>query len=64
MVLIGMIVSAFFMNVFSVSSDAMLHCFVLDEELSENGTATHNPPEDLAEFVNREREHDPMSKSK
>lgn len=61
MVLIGMVVAAFFMNVFSISSDAMLHCFILDEELSENGTASHDPPEELVEFVDREREFDPAA---
>lgn len=49
------------MQVFSVSSDALLHCFVLDEELSENGQATHNPPAELAEFVGEERGYDPKT---
>jgi len=61
MCLIGMVVAAFFMNVFSISSDAMLHCFILDEELSENGQATHNPPEELSDFINNEREYDPKA---
>jgi hypothetical protein len=62
--LIGILVGIFFMDVFAVSSDALLHCFVLDEELSENGTATHNPPEELSDFVGRERDFDPKAAKK
>lgn len=57
--IIGIIVGIFFMDVFSTSSDAMLHCFVLEEELNENGKATHGP-EELAEFLENER--DPHAK--
>ena len=61
MAIVGVVIAIFFMWVFSISNDAMLHCFILDEELSENGTATHKPPEELAEFVNNEREFDPKT---
>jgi hypothetical protein len=49
------------MNVFSVSSDALLHCFVLDEELSASGQATHKTCPELAPFVQDEREYDPKT---
>lgn len=61
MACIGLVVGIYFMNVFSTSSDALLHCFVLDEELSENGKATHNPPEELQEFITNERDFDPRA---
>jgi len=62
--IIGILIGSFFMQVFSTSSDAMLHCFILDEELSENGQATHDPPEELSCFVSDERKFDPKSERK
>ncbi|MCP4649556.1 MAG: CTL/SLC44 family protein [PVC group bacterium] len=62
--IIGVLVGVFFMEVFSLSADAMLHCFILDEELSAGGKASHDPPEELSEFVTRERDYDPKAENK
>lgn len=56
MSLIGLVIGSIFMEIFNVSGDAMLHCFILDEELNENNHGIHKPPADLQEFVANERD--------
>lgn len=53
MVFIGFVVGAITMSLYGMSGDAMMHCFLLDEEL--NGNPEH-APEELHNFMNTERE--------
>jgi hypothetical protein len=53
MVLIGFIVGAVSMGVYGTSGDAMMHCFLLDEEIHDVPRQSH--PE-LQSFLNEERE--------
>lgn len=54
MFLIGWVIAGVSMNLYGISGDAMLHCFLLDEELN-NKVPKHSPPE-LQGFIKEERD--------
>ena len=51
--IIGLIIGAISMGIYGTSGDAMMHCFLLDEELN-NKTPKHTP-EELQTFIDEER---------
>ncbi len=51
--LIGFIVGAVCMGIYGTSGDAMMHCYILDEEI--NDKIPKNSSDKLKEFVDRER---------
>jgi hypothetical protein len=51
---IAYVIAALFMMVYGMACDSILHCFLADEELQEDGTTMH-APEPLSEFMNKER---------
>ncbi len=53
MVFIGFIVGCISMGVYGTSADAMMHCFLLDEEIHDVPKQSHPA---LADFLNEERE--------
>lgn len=53
MVMIGMIVGSVFMSIYGMSGDALMHSFLLDEEL--NSGNPQNTPDELRSFMNEER---------
>lgn len=54
MVLIGWIVGSITMSIYGMSGDALLHCFILDEEL--NNKLVKHSPEELRTFIQDERD--------
>ena len=53
MILIGFIVGVISMGVYGTSADAMMHCFLLDEEIHDVARQSHPA---LSNFLNEERE--------
>jgi hypothetical protein len=49
---IGFVMGVIFMAIYGTSGDAMMHCFLLDEELNGNPKLT---PEELQTFMDDER---------
>jgi len=54
MVMVGFMVSTITMNIYGMSGDAMMHCFLLDEEL--NQKLPKHTPEQLQSFIKAERD--------
>jgi len=51
-VFIAYLLASIFLSVFSFSSTAILHCFIIDSELSgKNGKASMHTPESLKNFI-------------
>lgn len=53
MVMIGFIIGGISMSVFGMSGDALMHSFLLDEELNDRNP--QNSPDELQSFINEER---------
>jgi len=54
MTLVGWLIGSLIMNIYGMSSDAMLHSFLLDEDKN-GGTAKCKCPEKLKTFMSEER---------
>lgn len=54
MILIGFIVSVVSMGIYGTSGDAMMHCFLLDEELNER--IPQHTPDKLRDFMKDNRD--------
>ena len=54
MTMVGFFVSTLTMNIYGMSGDAMMHCFLLDEEL--NQKMPKHTPEELQSFIKNERD--------
>jgi hypothetical protein len=52
--MIGFIVGAIFMGIYGTSGDAMMHCYLLDEEL--NDKMPKHTPTELQDFIKAERD--------
>jgi hypothetical protein len=52
--LIGFLIGAISMGIYGTSGDAMMHCFLLDEEL--NDKMPKHTPTELQDFVKAERD--------
>ena len=51
-VLIAYLISSIFLSLFSFSATTILHCFILDSEISsKSGKASAHTPESLREFI-------------
>lgn len=53
MLLLGWLIGSLVMNIYGMSGDAMLHCFVLDEE--KNDKVAKCSPKKLQDFMQNER---------
>ena len=54
MAIIGFLVGSVSMGIYGTSGDALMHCFLLDEELNEK-MPKHTPTE-LQDFIKAERD--------
>ena len=52
--MVGFLVGCVSMNLYGMSSDAMMHSFLLDEEL--NQKMPKHTPEELQNFIKEERD--------
>ena len=57
--IIAFVITSMFNHVFEISSDSMLHCYVLDESLNK-GKATHMS-QHLSEIVNNMNDHQKLN---
>ena len=55
MLLIGWVIGVIVMNIYGMSGDTLLHCFLLDEDKNQ-GVAKSNCPEKLKKFMSEERD--------
>ena len=51
---IGFIIGAISMGIYGMSGDAMMHCYLLDEEL--NDKLPKHTPTELQDFIKQERD--------
>jgi len=61
--LIAYIIASLFMGIYSMACDAILHCFLADEELCKNkDRPPQHAPEMLKDFLNKERKKESKQK--
>ena len=56
MLLIGWIVGVISMNIYSMSGDALLHSFLVDEEINKNALKSNSHFKELQSFMESERD--------
>jgi hypothetical protein len=52
--MIGLLIGAVSMNLYGMSGDAMMHCYLVDEEL--NNRVPKHSPQELQNFIKEERD--------
>ena len=56
MLLVGWVVGIISMNIFGMSGDALLHCFLVDVDLNKNALKASSHLPELQKFIEDERD--------
>jgi hypothetical protein len=56
MLLVGWIVGVITMNIYGISGDALLHCFLVDVDLNKTALKANTHLPELKEFIEDEKE--------